>query len=100
MTHDPHLIEIIHAGAAEVAVGHRKARRLDDMRLDIQAGAQAQDGAGVLRNVGLEERNTHSESDFAIPGTPRGVSDMDDPDVGFFDAVMNAIWVSCDEPTP
>jgi len=28
------------------------------------------------------------------------VSDVDDPDVGFFDAVMNAIWVSCDEPIP
>jgi hypothetical protein len=25
---------------------------------------------------------------------------MDNQDVCFFDAVMNAIWISCDEPTP
>ena len=33
------LIEVVHAGAAEGAVGDGKAGRLDDMRLDAEAGA-------------------------------------------------------------
>ena len=52
MTLDGHLIEIIHAGAAEVQVRHRKAGRLDNMGLDIQAGAEPQNRPRVLRDVG------------------------------------------------
>jgi hypothetical protein len=54
-----HLIEIIHAGAAKVAVGNRKTRGFDDMGRDIQARAQAQDRPGVLGDVGLEKCNLH-----------------------------------------
>ena len=32
--HDRHHIEIVHAGAAERAVGGRKTRRLNDVSLD------------------------------------------------------------------
>ena len=41
VTHDRDLIEIVHAGTAEGAVGGRKAGRLDNVRLDAEAGAQA-----------------------------------------------------------
>ena len=53
----PHLVEIIHAGAAEGPVGDRKARRFDDMGGHIQAGAQPQNRPGVLGDVGLEKRD-------------------------------------------
>ena len=36
-----HPIEVVHSGAAEGAVGDRKARRLDDVRRDPEAGARA-----------------------------------------------------------
>jgi hypothetical protein len=56
----------------------------------------AQNRARILRNVG-ENRDTHSELGLLVPGTSSGVSDMDDPNVGIFDTVMNAVWVSCDK---
>jgi hypothetical protein len=59
VTHQGNLIEIIHPGPAEVAVGHRESRRLDDMGGHVQAGAEAQDRAGVLGNVGLKQRDLH-----------------------------------------
>ncbi len=49
-------LEIVHAGAAEVAVGGVEAAGLDDVHRHAEAGAHADDGAGVLRDVGLEER--------------------------------------------
>jgi hypothetical protein len=61
------------------------------------ASVVAQNRARILRDVGLEKRDTHSGLDFRIPGTSSGVSDMDDPNVGIFDTVMNAVWVSCDK---
>ena len=36
---DADLVEIVHSGAAEGAVGDRKARRFHDMRLQAEAGA-------------------------------------------------------------
>ena len=49
------LIEIIHAGTAEGAVGGRKAGGLDDVRLDPEACGQPKNRAGVLRNIGLDK---------------------------------------------
>ena len=57
VAHDRHLIEIVHAGAAEGAVGGREARRLDDVRFDAEAGGKPQDGPGVLGDIGLKQRN-------------------------------------------
>ena len=51
-----HLIEVVHTGAPEGAVRYRKARRLDDMRGDAEARAQAQNRSGIRRNVGLVKR--------------------------------------------
>ena len=53
---DLDMVEIVHAGAAKMAVGDREAGRLDDRRPDAETGAGAQHGAGVLRDVGLVER--------------------------------------------
>jgi hypothetical protein len=71
------------------------ALRID--RLGYVASLVAQNRARILRDVGLEQGDMHSELDFRIPGTSSGVSDMDDPNVGIFDTVMNAVWVSCDK---
>ena len=59
MTHDGHLVEIVHAGAAEVPVGHRKTGGFDDMSGHVKARAETKNGPGVLRDVGLEKRNLH-----------------------------------------
>ncbi len=53
MPGDLHMFEIIHAGAAEMLVGDRKSGRLDDRRIEPEAGAKPQHGPAILRNVGL-----------------------------------------------
>src|SRR5581483_1333910 len=60
MAHERNLIEVIHAGAPEGTVRDRKACRLDDMRLDAEASGEAQDRAGILRNIGLVKRDPHA----------------------------------------
>ena len=65
MAGNRHLIEIIHAGPAEMPVGDRKTRRLDNMGLDIQACAKPQNRARILRDVGLEKCDLHS---VMVPG--------------------------------
>ena len=56
---DADLVEIIHPGAAEGAVGDRKAGGLDNMRLQPETGAESQNRSGILRDVGLEEGDPH-----------------------------------------
>src|SRR6185503_14216193 len=53
------LIQIIHAGALQMAVVPDEAERLDEIGGDPQAGAEAQNRAGVLRNIGLIKREPH-----------------------------------------
>jgi hypothetical protein len=55
------MVEIIHAGAAESAVGRRESGRLDDVGLDAQTGAQPKNRSGILRDVGLKQGNAHGE---------------------------------------
>ena len=50
---DRRVVEIIHAGTAQVAVRHVEGRRFDDLHRHAEAGGQAQHGAGVLRDVRL-----------------------------------------------
>jgi hypothetical protein len=50
---DCHRFEVIHSGTAKGAVGGRKARGLDDVRLDPQTAAQPQYRPGILCDVGL-----------------------------------------------
>ncbi len=60
---DSDVIEIIHAGAAEMALGHGEARGFDQGGLDPHAGAKAQHRACVLGNVGLEQGQTEGSGD-------------------------------------
>jgi len=57
--HERDLIEIVHAGAAKRAVGGWEAGGLDEMRLDAEAGGEAKNSPGVLRDVGLVEGDPH-----------------------------------------
>jgi len=59
MAHDLDGIEVVHPGAAEGAVGCRESGRLDDMGLDAEAGAQAENRTGILRNIRLVESDAH-----------------------------------------
>ena len=65
------LVEIVHAGAAEGAVGDRKAGRLDQVRLDPEAGGEPQDRAGILRDVGLVEGDAHGAGVHGEPDRSR-----------------------------
>jgi hypothetical protein len=47
--------KIVEAAAAEGSFGEVKAGRVDDMQPHPEAGAEAQHGAGILRDVGLVE---------------------------------------------
>ena len=49
------MIEIIHAGAAQMPVAGRETGWPDNGRVHAETGAHAQHGSGVLRNVGLEQ---------------------------------------------
>ena len=49
-------LEIVHPGAPKTTVGEWKTGGLDNCRLGAEAGAGAQHGAGVGRDIGLKER--------------------------------------------
>jgi hypothetical protein len=51
-----------------MAVGHRKSGRLDDMGLHGEAGAEAQNRPGVLRDVGLKKDDSHRTAAFGPGG--------------------------------
>src|SRR5262249_18923720 len=70
VTDDLDLIEVIHAGRAERTVAGRKARGLDDVRLEAEARGKTKNRARVLGNVGLEQRNAHGPS-FRACSEPR-----------------------------
>ncbi|MDE2164934.1 MAG: hypothetical protein KGJ66_01175 [Alphaproteobacteria bacterium] len=59
MARDRDAVEIIHRRAFQVTVVEQEAARFDDIDGDPEARAEAQDGARVLRNVGLVEGQPH-----------------------------------------
>ena len=59
MPDDHDSVEIVHPGATESAVGSRKASRPDEVGLNADAGAQAQNCAGILRDIRLIEGDAH-----------------------------------------
>ncbi|KAB2854902.1 MAG: VWA domain-containing protein, partial [Bauldia sp.] len=72
---DAHLVEIIHPRAAKMPVAGRKPGRLDNRRIDAEAGAQAQHRPGVLRNIGLEQREGEGRShSCTIQSVPNSVA--------------------------
>ena len=48
--------DIVHSSPPESAVGQVEPRRADDVDRNAEAGGEPQDVAGVLRDVGLVER--------------------------------------------
>ena len=52
---DPHPCGIIERGAAKSPIIEQKTTRFDQIDRDPEAGGEAQQGAGILRNIGLEE---------------------------------------------
>src|ERR1043165_2408917 len=65
-----HVIQVIHAGAAEGTVGDRKAGRLDDVRSDAKAGAKPQNRSRILSDIRLVKREMHC--DLIRRGKPAG----------------------------
>ena len=50
------VIEVVERGAPDGTRREREAGGMDDMQPDTQAGSEPEKGAGVLRDVGLVER--------------------------------------------
>lgn len=57
-----HMVDIIHAGAAYAFVIKGEPAGLDDMAHHSHTGAEPQDAAHVLGDIGLIKRNMHSGS--------------------------------------
>ena len=74
MAGDGDLVEVVEARAAQVPVGDVEARRLDDLDGGPEAGGQAQEGAGVLRNVGLVEGEAEHRRRLMRSGRVRAAS--------------------------
>src|SRR6476620_1649626 len=66
---DRDLVEVVHRGAAECPVGNGEARRLDQMRLDVEAGAKPQNRSSILGDIGLVERDREGLSDGQDTGS-------------------------------
>ncbi len=62
MPYDGSSVEIVHARAMEGAISRRKTGGLDNVDLYTDACSQAQNGPGVLRNIGLEKRKPDWQS--------------------------------------
>src|SRR5262245_34791537 len=69
------LVEVVHAGPTEGAIGHREAGRLDDMHLNAEAGAEPENRPGILRDVryvnGVTDGGTVNFNAFAQSGLYR-----------------------------
>ena len=52
-------VVVVHGGAADALVVDRKAAGLDDVERRAQAGGQADEGAEILRDIGLEQGKAH-----------------------------------------
>ena len=59
MTAEIGMLEIIHAGAAEIAVREQKAARLDHIDPHPQTGPQPHQATCILWNIGLIQCQTH-----------------------------------------
>ena len=57
--HQIDMVQIIEPGAAQGTVGHIETGGSDDVDRYAQTRSQAQNGSGVLRNVGLEQSQPH-----------------------------------------
>ena len=67
MPSDADKIGIIERGAAQPAVVEEKAAGLDQVDLDPKAGGKPQQGAGILRNIRLEQGEAQAPSNGGVP---------------------------------
>src|SRR3546814_3819478 len=56
-------VEIVHPGAPHARLVPDEPARLDHVDPDPETGGEAQYGPGILRDVGLEERQAHGAAD-------------------------------------
>ena len=47
------VVQIVHAGPAQLGIGKDEAGRMDEVEHDIHAGGEPHQRAGILRDVGL-----------------------------------------------
>jgi hypothetical protein len=66
MPPEPGLFQIVHACPPQRPVAQEKARRLDDVHAHVQTGAQPQQSASILRNIGLEKGQAHQQAGFSL----------------------------------
>jgi len=72
MAYDLGMLQIIHAGAAELLVVEQESAGLDNVHAHPQAGAQADQGAAILKNIKLIEGESHHLEPFRVePLLPR-----------------------------
>src|ERR1700719_3639435 len=71
MPRQRNLVQVVHAGAPEGAVAYRKSCRFDKMGLKTQAGGKPEHRAGVLGDIGLEQRDSHRACHGAAAVTRR-----------------------------
>ena len=64
MPGDLGMLDVIHAGPPQPAVAQNEAAGLDDVDRHPQTGAESDEGAGILRNIGLEEGEAHDCQSF------------------------------------
>jgi hypothetical protein len=57
------LLQVVHARPPEPPVVEDESARLDEVDRHPEAGREAQDRAGILRDVGLIERKPHGKPD-------------------------------------
>jgi hypothetical protein len=60
MADDLGLIEVVEPGPAKSGIAEEEATRLNDIDRNIEAGRQPDERGCVLRDVGLEQGDTHS----------------------------------------
>src|SRR5215470_6481724 len=60
----PQMLEIVHSGATQTAVGEYEAAWLDDFHRHVETGAEPHHGSGVLRDVGLEKDEAQDDLRF------------------------------------
>jgi hypothetical protein len=58
------MLKVIHVRALEPAVVEDESERLDQIDRHAEAGAQPDQGAGILRDIGLEKGEAHLLQSF------------------------------------
>jgi hypothetical protein len=77
MIHDAHVVEIVEPGTAKRFFGRGEGGGTDDMDRNAETGAEPENRAGVLRDVGLIEGDDHDRL-AACGKSRRGLCSFDE----------------------